>query len=74
MIFGVIGLAAGLSPLQTLAMSTIVFAGSAQFIGAQLIGVATPVLVIWMTTFIVNVRHMLYSSTLGSDMTHLLCH
>lgn len=71
MIFGVIGLAAGLSPFQTLAMSSIVFAGSAQFIGAQLIGVATPVLVIWMTTFIVNVRHMLYSSTLGSDMTHL---
>lgn len=71
LIFGVFGLAAGMSPLQTMAMSSIVFAGSAQFIGAQLIGAATPLPVVWLTTFIVNVRHVLYSSALGPDMTHL---
>lgn len=71
LIFGVLGLAAGMSPLQTMAMSSIVFAGSAQFIGAQLIGAATPTVVVWLTTFVVNVRHVLYSSSLGPDMTHL---
>jgi 4-azaleucine resistance transporter AzlC len=71
MIYGILGLAAGMTPLQTQAMSAIVFAGSAQFIGAQLIGVAAPIPVIWLTTFIINVRHMLYSTALGCDMQHL---
>lgn len=71
LIYGVLGLAAEMTPLQTLAMSSIVFAGSAQFIGAQLIGAATPLPVVWLTTLIVNVRHVLYSTTLGPDMQHL---
>lgn len=71
MIYGVLGLAAGMMPLQALAMSSIVFAGSAQFIGAQLIGAATPLPVVWLTTFIVNLRHVLYSASLGPDMQHL---
>lgn len=71
LIFGVLGLAAGLTPWQTFAMSSIVFAGSAQFIGAQLFGVGTPTAVVWLTTFIVNVRHVLYSTTLGPQMQHL---
>ena len=69
-IYGVIALAAGLSPMQAQAMSAIVFAGSAQFIGAELIGVATPITVIWLTTFVVNIRHMLYSTQLGPDLQH----
>jgi 4-azaleucine resistance transporter AzlC len=52
-------------------MSAIVFAGSAQFIGAELMGVGTPMSVIWLTTFVVNVRHMLYSAQLGTDLQHL---
>ncbi|MEM7336353.1 MAG: AzlC family ABC transporter permease [Chloroflexota bacterium] len=71
LIFGVLGIASGMNSLQTMAMSSIVFAGSAQFIGAQLVGAGTPTVVIWFTTFIVNVRHVLYSSTLGSDLQHL---
>ena len=71
MIYGVLGLAAGLTPLQAQAMSSIVFAGSAQFIAAQLMGVGTPIPVLWLTTFIVNVRHVLYSTALGPDLQHL---
>ena len=70
-IYGVIAVAAGLSPMQAQAMSAIVFAGSAQFIGAELMGVGTPMSVIWLTTFVVNVRHMLYSAQLGPDLQHL---
>ncbi len=71
LIYGVIALAAGLTPAQAQAMSAIVFAGSAQFIAAELIGVGTPVLVLWLTTFVVNVRHVLYSAQLGPDLRHL---
>lgn len=71
LIYGVIALAAGLTPVQAQAMSALVFAGSAQFIGAELMGVGSPVMVLWLTTFVVNVRHVLYSAQLGPELRHL---
>lgn len=71
LIYGVLAMAAGLTPAQGQAMSALVFAGSAQFIGVQLMGLGTPLSVLWLTTFVVNVRHLLYATSLGSDMRHL---
>ena len=71
LIYGVLAMAAGLTPVQGQAMSSIVFAGSAQFIAVQLMGIGTPLSVLWLTTFVVNVRHALYSTSLGPDMRHL---
>jgi 4-azaleucine resistance transporter AzlC len=71
LIYGVLAVSAGLPPTLAIASSSIVFAGSAQFIGAQLIGASTPALVIWLTTFIVNLRHLLYSTSLAPQTTHL---
>ncbi len=71
MIYGVLGLAAGLTPLQAQAMSSIVFAGSAQFLASQLISAGSPLPVLWLTTAIVNLRHALYSTALGPDLQHL---
>jgi 4-azaleucine resistance transporter AzlC len=71
MIYGVLALAAGLPPLLAQAMSAIVFAGSAQFIGVQLIEAGTPAAVLLLTTFVVNLRHMLYSASLATRMKHL---
>ncbi|MCX7853238.1 MAG: AzlC family ABC transporter permease, partial [Caldilineales bacterium] len=70
-IYGVVALASGLPPLPTVAMSSIVFAGSAQFIGARLIGLATPGFVVVLTTFIVNLRHALYSFSLAPYLQNL---
>jgi len=42
MIYGVLALGAGLSAGVAQAMSVIVFAGSAQFVITQLIGLGTP--------------------------------
>ena len=64
LIYGVLALDAGLSTAAAQSMSAIVFAGSAQFIGAQLFSAATPALVIIATTFVVNLRHMLYATSL----------
>ncbi|MFN2161700.1 MAG: AzlC family ABC transporter permease [Candidatus Promineifilaceae bacterium] len=71
LIYGVLAVSAGLSPTLSVASSVIVFAGSAQFIGAQLIGAGAPALVIWATTFIVNLRHLLYSAALAPYAAHL---
>jgi 4-azaleucine resistance transporter AzlC len=63
-IFGTLAVAAGFPPLAAVAMSAIVFAGSAQFISISLIGGGAALPVIWLTTFVINLRHALYSATL----------
>ena len=71
LIYGALAVASGLSAAAAMAMSLIVFAGSAQFIAVGLVAVGTPVLIIIATTFIVNLRHMLYSATLLPYLKHL---
>lgn len=68
LIYGALATSAGLPFLPALGMSSIVFAGSAQFIGVALIGDGTPFLVIVLTTFVVNLRHALYSATLAPHL------
>ena len=62
-IYSVQGAAAGVPPLVTLAMSSIVFAGSAQFIAISQLGAVPPVPypIMVLTTFVVNLRHLLYT-------------
>jgi 4-azaleucine resistance transporter AzlC len=71
MIYGIAAADAGLPVEVALGMSLIVFAGSAQFIAAQLFADNTPGLIIVLTTFIVNLRHMLYSASLAPYVRHL---
>jgi len=56
---------AGLSPLEIGLMSVFVFAGSAQFIAVSMISAGSAPLAIIMTTFVVNLRHLLMSSSLS---------
>ena len=71
MIYGVLALEAGLSPALALAMSSIVFAGSAQFVIAKLLAAAVPGLAIIVTAAIVNLRHALYSASLAPFLKQL---
>ena len=71
MIYGILALSAGLSPLDAQAMSSVVFAGSAQFMTANLVIAATPGLVIILTGFVVNLRHALYSASIAPYTRHL---
>jgi len=61
MIYGVLALSAGLTPLESQAMSSVVFAGSSQFMLVQLVNLGTPVLIMIATGFVINLRHALYS-------------
>jgi len=71
LIYGALALASGLTPAAAQMMSSIVFAGSAQFITAQLIHDAAPGFVIVLTIAIVNLRHMLYSASIAPYIEHL---
>ncbi len=64
LIFGTLAAQGPLAAWQGQTMSASVFAGSAQFIALGLVASHTGLLVIWMTTFVVNLRHMLYAATL----------
>ena len=64
LIFGTLAAQGPLAAWQGQMMSATVFAGSAQFIALGLVASHTGLLVIWMTTFVVNLRHMLYAATL----------
>lgn len=63
--FGVLAKKTGLSDLNTLLMSVIVFAGSAQLIAVGLIGSGASAVSVVVTTFIVNLRHLLMSASLS---------
>lgn len=71
MIYGVLALQAGIPRLPAQLMSSILFAGSAQFITTQLYGQNTPVLVMIVTAFVVNLRHALYSASLAPHVQKL---
>lgn len=70
-IYGALAVTSGISPWTALAMSLFVFAGSSQFIAVGLVagGAALPVVV--LTTFVVNLRHALYSASLAPYVRHL---
>ncbi|MEI6896715.1 MAG: AzlC family ABC transporter permease [Psychromonas sp.] len=70
-LFGTLAPNSGLSALATIAMSILVFAGSAQFIVLALIAAQAPLEMILLTTFVVNLRHLLYATTLVAHVKHL---
>ncbi len=71
LIYGALAVTSGFSPLGAAAMSALVFAGSAQFIAVGLVAAGTPEVIIVLTTFVVNLRHMLYSATLAPHLNKL---
>lgn len=70
-IFGAVAVTSGLSAMASQLMSALVFAGSAQFIAAGLVAGAAGIPIIVLTTFVVNLRHALYSVALAPHMKHL---
>ncbi len=71
LIFGTLAGAAGLTLWQAFGMSALVYAGSAQLVVLSLLGSGASLLVILLTTFIVNLRHVLYSATLQPHVGNL---
>jgi 4-azaleucine resistance transporter AzlC len=71
MIYGIFALDAGLGLFTSQAMSSVVFAGSAQLVATQLVRQAAPALVLVVTIFVVNLRHALYSASIAPYVKHL---
>ena len=65
MIYGILAISAGLPPSTAQAMSAIIFAGSSQFIYAQLFALGVPAIINILTVGVVNLRHGLYSASIA---------
>ncbi|HEV8192940.1 MAG TPA: AzlC family ABC transporter permease [Ktedonobacterales bacterium] len=63
-VFGVLARQAGLSPVEALLMSSLVFAGASQFVALGLWTLPLPVVALIVTTLIVNLRHVLMGAAL----------
>jgi 4-azaleucine resistance transporter AzlC len=63
--YAVLARDAGLSIVETQALSLLVFAGSAQVSAVGLFGRGASGLEVVLTTFLLNVRHVLYGMSLG---------
>lgn len=65
LVFGILARQAKLSIVQALLMSSLVFAGASQFVALSLWTVVPlPVITIILTTFVVNMRHLLMGAAL----------
>ncbi len=66
--YGVLATKSGISNLNTVVMSLLVFAGSAQFIAVGMLAASSGAVAVIATTFVVNLRHLLMSASLSPFM------
>lgn len=69
--FGILAVNAGLSVIESALMSLLVFAGSAQLIAASLLANGAGLIALTVTTFLVNLRHLLMSASLAPYLGYL---
>ncbi|GIN93208.1 autotransporter [Siminovitchia terrae] len=66
--YGLLAKTAGLTLIETVLMSLIVFAGASQYMALSMFALGTGSLEVIMTTFIVNIRHFLMSASLNEKV------
>ncbi len=66
--YGILALKSGLSAQNVVLMSLLVYAGASQFIAAGLFAAGAPAPSIVLTTFVVNLRHLLMSASLSPHL------
>ena len=71
LVFGILGIESGLSPIQTICLSLILFGGASQIVFAQLVAAATPFGIILSSVTMINLRHLLYGLSMASYLHKL---
>jgi predicted branched-subunit amino acid permease len=64
LVAGVAMVAGGIPPLAAMAMSIVVYAGASMLAATQLLAADTPIAVIVLTAFFINLRFMMYSASM----------
>ena len=69
---GVVERASGMSYAEVLLLSTVLYAGSAQFVVTSMLALASPAPAIVLTVFFLNLRHLLLSAALAPKLRTLV--
>ncbi len=62
---GIAAVEAGMSVLQALGMSVVIFAGASQLAAIELVGQGTPLTVVVVTAVVINLRMLMYSASIA---------
>jgi predicted branched-subunit amino acid permease len=68
---GVVSIAGGLTPLEAMVMSVVVFSGIVQLVGVQLLAAGAPLAVVLATVTVLSLRLVMYSVGLAPWLGHL---
>jgi predicted branched-subunit amino acid permease len=68
---GVAAIAAGMTPLEGIALSVLSFSGIAQLVACQLVAVQSPPLLAIAAAAVVSLRFLMYSAALSPHLAHL---
>ncbi|RJG15338.1 AzlC family ABC transporter permease [Massilia cavernae] len=71
LVVGIAMVKTGLTVPQSLAMTLLVFAGSAQLASLPLIAAGAPIWVVFATSLVVNLRFVIFSALLAPHFSHL---
>lgn len=71
LVVGIAMVKSGLSVPQSLAMTLVVFAGSAQLASLPLIAANAPIWVVFVTALVINLRFVIFSALLAPHFAHL---
>lgn len=71
LVFGVLGIESGLTPMQTIMLSTILFGGASQIVFVQLWAAGVPALIVGGSVCVINMRHLLYSASMAAYLRPL---
>jgi 4-azaleucine resistance transporter AzlC len=64
-VFGALAAQAGMSPVEAVLMSGLVFAGAARFVALEVWASPAPIVALALTALVVNLRHLLMGATLS---------
>lgn len=70
LITGVSAVAVGIAPFDVTLMSLTVFAGASQLAAIALVGGGAAIWVVWLTTAMINLRHLMYGAALAPALRH----
>ncbi len=65
LVAGIAAVEAGLSPVQAVGLSVVVFAGASQLAALELLGVDAPLAIVVVTAVVVNLRMVMYSASIA---------
>src|SRR5271170_3414350 len=68
MLYGALGVAKGLNPIEASLSSLLIFAGGAQFAALELWRTPPPILALVFSTLLINARHILMGASLKSKL------